>query len=292
MIDDLDGIRLRFRRLFGYLRIIAAPVRRREQIRRFRTKLLFTQAFADDRQRRCDRLRAGSEQLAQNQPGQMPLLLRQGIRMPALQKGRDPLIECLLRVGWGKALRQGMPLGVAHIFQYIAAQCALDERSEACLERCRIRLLDKTLAKGLLVAEQVLVQQRGQPVQLHQRILQRRRGEQQFLPPGKSAAQSLPAAVTALVCIAQLMRLIQHNHIPGLGKKRLLVLDRKRIRHHHDSLACLRAQKRRRRKAALAQHCRIRNQGGQGEFVDHLLRPLLAQTGGTDHQQTPLALRP
>ena len=123
------------------------------------------------------------------------------------------------------------------------------------------------------------VKKERQPIQFHQRILQRRRRQQQLLFPGKGDAQCLADFIAILVGIAQLVRLIQHDTIPIRRLQWRGILARKFIRHNQHAIL-------KRRQTALG------NPAGQGEFLAQFLLPLLAQSRRTHHQQTPSALRP
>ena len=123
---------------------------------------------------------------------------------------------------------------------------------------------NKIAAELLGIAEQIWVEEQRQAIQLHQRILQRRRRQQQLLLPGKGDAQRLPDFIAVPVRIAQLVRLIKHHTIPIRCLQWRGILARKIIRDNQHAIC-------KRRQTALG------NFAGQGEFLVQLLLPLLAQ---------------
>ena len=95
-----------------------------------------------------------------------------------MQKGRDALVQRLLVVGGVERLGEGLALGVLDVLQHVAAQCAFGETGKTLTQLVQARpAVHELLAEGGFVAEHVLVNQRRQSVQLHQRVLQGRGGE-------------------------------------------------------------------------------------------------------------------
>ena len=91
--------------------------------------------------------------------------------------------------------------------------------------------------EGSFVAEKVLVDQCGQAVQFHQRVLQRRGGEQQLFAALQRALERLPGAVAGAVRIAQLVRFVDDHHIPGHGTQLGFQFGGELVGHDHDRLA-------------------------------------------------------
>jgi hypothetical protein len=69
----------------------------------------------------------GCQQLSQDQGGQVPLPLRQGLAVFALQEGRHRLVEGVFVVGGAEWPGEGSSLGVADIFSDLVPQGAFAE---------------------------------------------------------------------------------------------------------------------------------------------------------------------
>ena len=142
----------------------------------------------------------------------MPLLAWQGIGMLPLQEGGDLFVECLLIVRGFEGLSQRLAFGITDVFQYVLAQCSLDNRCKAGTQLCQITpLIHELLPKDSLVTKQMFIQHAAQPVQLHQRVLQRCGREQQLMPPSQRPSNGLPGSIAAAVCITKLMGFIDDH---------------------------------------------------------------------------------
>ena len=69
-------------------------------------------------------------------------------------------------------------------------------------------------AEAAFVAEDFFVDQRGQAVKLHQGVLQRRGGEQQFFSASQRTLEALPGGVALAVGVAQLVRFVDDCRVP------------------------------------------------------------------------------
>ena len=120
----------------------------------------------------------------------MPLTLRERVAVGALQERGHRLVERVLVVGRRERPRDRPPFRIADVLGDLVAQRALAEPRETLPQ-----VHDAASGAGVLgsegvdVAEQVLVDERREAVQLEQRVLQRRRRQQQL------AATQLPEIV-------------------------------------------------------------------------------------------------
>ena len=146
---------------------------------RFACREQALQALANGDQGGSDGVRTGGQQLAQDQCREVALLFGQSVGVFLLQKGRDALVQRLLVVGGVERLGERLALGVLDVLQHVTAQCAFGEAGKALTQFVKARsAVHELLAEGSFVAEQVLVDQGRQAIKLHQRVLQRRGGEQ------------------------------------------------------------------------------------------------------------------
>ena len=70
-------------------------------------------------------------------------------------------------------------------------------------------------AEAFGIAERIVVDEADKAVKLHERILQRRRREQHLRRVGKRALEGLADAVVRPVDVAQPMRFVDDDQIPG-----------------------------------------------------------------------------
>ena len=211
-----------------------------------------------------------------------------------MQKGRDALVQRLLVVGGVERLGERLAFGVLDVLQHVAAQCAFGETGKTLTQFVKAcPAVHELLAEGSFVAEQVLVDQRRQAVQLHQRVLQRRGGEQQLFAALQRALERLPGAVAGAVRVAQLVRFVDDHHVPGHGTQLGFQFGGELVGHDHDRLADQPLQCGEHvASGLLAQRNGIHHGGGHGELVVQLLRPLLAQARRADDQEPTAALSP
>jgi hypothetical protein len=146
------------------------------------------------------------------------------------------------------------------------------------------------IAKGLLVAEELFIDQRGQAVQFEQRVLNRCGCEQKFRTIRHGPLDALRHFVACAKDIAEFMRLIDDHEVPWYGAQFGAVLGGKMDRDDQERagingiMLALPAQ----RLDGFGGH----DQTGQVEFVGQLLIPLFAQGRRANNQQTPSAFCP
>src|SRR5690606_7560120 len=93
----------------------------------------------------------------------------------------DGLIEGVFVIRGSKRACDGAALGVANVLGDLVAQRSLAETGEPLTQRVQVAAGAGVLsAKGVDVAEQALIDERGQAVEFEQRVLQGRCGEQQL----------------------------------------------------------------------------------------------------------------
>ena len=121
------------------------------------------------------------QQLAQDQRHELALAGRQRVERRPLQVVGDQVVEPLLVGGRHELLHQRMAVGVLHVLQHLPPQRALADRREPLLQLGEVGVVaeaGEARAVALQVAEGEVVDDADQPVQLQQRVLQRRRREQ------------------------------------------------------------------------------------------------------------------
>lgn len=234
---------------------------------------------ADQRaQRPGDREGGRREQLAQDHRHQHPLCGRQGEQFVALQVVRDVLVEPLLLVRGKEVPGDWNALGEADVFEHLPAQCSVAERCEASaqVEVAQVLVVGskELVAEGWLVAEYVLVDEADDPEQLHEAVLERRRGQQQLGRRTERVPQRARHLVAGLVDVAQPVRLVDHDEIPRHPSD-LLGLVRGEVVGANDDVV---VDLERVRRAGLAQPVEGRgfqHRRGHAELLVDLLRPLL-----------------
>ena len=235
------------------------------------------------------------QKLPQHQRDQLALALGQGLQARAAQV-IGHLGGQRLFVGRGReVLHDGDAGGVGHVLLHLPTQCAAAQRREP-LAQGTVGMLaaraKELAAETVDVAEHALVDHAHQAIELQQRVLQRRGGQQHL---GVDMLQRIPQGagddVAGLVDIAQAVRFIHHHQVPadalqvvgpGFGE-RVGADDRPRVVLERLRIARL---------ARGVVTARFQDQTLQVELVLQLLVPLLAQVGRNDDEDAPLALGP
>ncbi len=234
-----------------------------------------------------------SEELAQHQRHQGTLAGRQCLKIVPLQVFRHQMVEPVFGIFRSELLHQGQALGVGNVGRDLASQRTVADGLEAGFEHLESLLLfqvGELLAEALEVAEGMLVDEAHQAEQLQQGVLQRRRGEQQFVPAGQGLLERIGDDVRRLVDVAEAVRFVNHHQIPrhGLDVAGLALGE---LVGANNDLGCLEGAD-----LALADGGVVRlgfeDAARQKELLGQLLIPLLAQVRRRDHQNAPLALRP
>jgi len=166
---------------------------------------------------RGDGPRRRGEQLAKDQGRQVPLAPGQGIALLALEEARDRLVQRLFVIGGVERLGDGMPFGVPDILRDLVSQSALAEAGQPPAQGFETARGGGVLgAKGVDVAEEALVDQGREPVELEQRVLQGRRRQQQLAAVLRGPSNALAHLVAGTVGVAKLVGLVDDHQVPGL----------------------------------------------------------------------------
>ena len=180
------------------------------------------EALNEALQRRRNGIGGRGQQLAQDQRHQLALAGRQRIERRPLQVVGHQVVEPLLLLGGHELLHQGVPIRVLDVLQHLPAQRALAEGREAFLQLGEVGVVAQARearAIALQVAEGEVVDDADQPVQLQQRVLQWRRGEQHLREWGDGLLDGERDLARSLVDIAQAMRFVDDDEIPrGLAQ--------------------------------------------------------------------------
>ncbi len=132
----------------------------------------------------------------------MPLPLGKRVAVLTLKESRNRLVQGVFVIRGLEGPRDCVTLGVADVFRDLIAERALAETSQPLTERVQVAAGAGILRpKRIYVAEQMLVNQRRQPVQFQQRILEGRSRQQQFAARLGSPADGLPDSVAGPVSI-------------------------------------------------------------------------------------------
>ena len=167
-----------------------------ERFGRFLLAQLGLQPVRDGRQRAGDGEGGRGQQLAQHQRHQRALAGGQRLQVVALQVVGDQVVEPVFAFFRRELLHQRQALGVGDVGSDLPAQRAVADGLQPRLQRLEDLLLvqiGELLAEALQVAEGVLVDEADQAEELQQRVLQRRRGEQQLVALPASASLSVLA---------------------------------------------------------------------------------------------------
>ena len=134
-----------------------------------------------------------------------------------MEEGRDGFVELLFVLGGLERDGERLALGIADVFENIAAECSLCPRAEAGAQFLGIGVLTRvTRAEGGEVAEQVVVDELGKSVKLKERVLQRSGREENFSDTAEGAGNGLAKAILGAVAAAKFMGLIDDGDIPGM----------------------------------------------------------------------------
>ena len=131
----------------------------------------------------------------------------------------------------------------------------------------------------------------GQPVQLHQGVLKRRRGQQQLRGRRQPGHERLGRLVPLLVDVPKPVRFVDDRQVPRHGRHGVLVLGREVVRADDDLIADV-------ERVGLALGLKsspcpaLHDHGGQEELLPQLLLPLLAQRGRNHDEDVPTSLGP
>ena len=131
------------------------------------------------------------------------------------------MVEAILVAGRRELLHERVPVRVRDVLHDLAAQGALAERGEPflqCLEDFLVIQMEKLLPKAAEVAEGVFVDEADEAVQFEQRVLERRRREQEFLSMGECLLEDVGDNVRGFVDVAESVGLVDDDEIPVRGR--------------------------------------------------------------------------
>ena len=132
--------------------------------------------------------------------------------------------------------------------------------------------------KASSLPEQRVVDERGQPEQLHQVVLERRGGEQQLRAAAQRAPERLAGAVVLAVGVPQPVRLVDDGDVPGDALHLARAHRGERVGADHDP-AGVEGVGLEPVPLALADHVAVDHLGLEAELAAELLAPLRAQRG-------------
>ena len=121
------------------------------------------------------------EDFADNHRGQFLLARWHAIYVVAAQEVGHCGVEFLLRVGGVELLRERQTVGVVDILLHVATQGAGVDGLDALAQNIQVLALAILAAETLLAAKQAVVDDTGEAIEFHQRVLEGGGGEQQFL---------------------------------------------------------------------------------------------------------------
>ena len=125
-----------------------------------------------------------------------------------------------------------------------------------------IDALEQSSTLGRLISEQVLIQQGGETIEFHQRVLQGRSRKQQFATPTEGALERLTYAVACSVGVAQLVGFVDNNQIPRQSNQLVRQLGGKGIGKNDDALSAELFQRTTGREASFTDGCGVNNCAG------------------------------
>src|SRR5581483_25289 len=130
---------------------------------------------------------------------------RQSLKVFSTQVIGHEIVEPIFAFFRRKFFDQRQAAGVRDVCNYLATQCAVANRLQSrfeSIEHLGLAEIGKLFAKALQVAENVFVDEANESEQFEQRILKRRRREQQFVFASEGQLESVRDDVRWLVNIA------------------------------------------------------------------------------------------
>jgi len=220
----------------------------------------------------------------------VPLAPGQGIALLALEEARDRLVQRLFVIGGVERLGDGMPFGVPDILRDLVSQSALAEAGQPPAQGFETaRGVGILGAEGVDVAEEALVDQGREPVELEQRVLQGRRRQQQLAAVLRGPADALAHLVAGTVGVAKLVGLVDDHQVPVL-RLQLFAHAVGEVEGQDDDARTLQGIPA--GPAGFPPAQRVENHRRQVELLLQFELPLLAEGRWTDHQQSALPLGP
>ena len=196
----------------------------------------------------------------------------------------------MLVVARAERPRDRPAIGVADVFRHLIAEGAFAKWRQPIAEAGQVATSIRVLgSKRIDIAEDVLIDQGRETVELEERVLERGRGQQKLAAVSCGKANSLADLVARTVGVPQLVGLIDDDEIPsdaanvvakavgeGVGT------DENRIWPQGIAAGLL----------GLAVGLRVEHSCRQIELLGKFKGPLLPNGGRGDHEEPPASLRP
>jgi len=264
-------------------RLVVLAQRVFERVRGLALVELRSETPRDVRERACDRESGRGEQLAQHQRHQRSLAGRKRLEVGTPQVFRNEIVEPVFALLRRELLDEWVALREGDVGGDLAAQRAMADRSQPRLESLEDLLLAEVrelFSEAREVAETVIVDDADETKEFEQRVLERRRGQQQFMATVERALQRVRDHVVRLVDVAQPVGLVDHDEIPRRSRDVARLAARELVRADHDGVRRIEGSEH----AALDRFVvglRFEDPARQKELLAQFLVPLLAQVRGT-----------
>ena len=148
----------------------------------------------------------------------MPLALRQGVAVLALEIRGNCLVELVFLFGGCEGTSEQAAQGVFHILQNLAAKGAVAEGGKPFAKGGEIAPgIGELGAEGREITEEAIVYQSGETVKLDQGVLERRGSEEDFSPAFRGAPYGLAKPIALPIAVPELVGLIHYDQIPWDG---------------------------------------------------------------------------
>ena len=240
--------------------------------------------------------RRRGENLAQHQFDELSLAAGEGVQGLPLEVGRDLFVQPLFLTRRGEVFGDGDAAGVADVLDHLLAEGALADGGEPGPQVGEqhggefFGLFGVAFAERLFAAEDMLVDEGGEAEEFHQRVLQRRGGEQNLGAVAEGVAQGAGDLVVFLVDVAQPVGFVDDHQIPrhsrdfgGATPGELVRADHHLLRRH---------ERRGMPARQFAEALRFEQHRRQKELLGQFAAPLLAERGGGDDQNAAAVLGP
>lgn len=202
------------------------------------------------------------------------------------------VVQALLVGKRSELLNERQAVGVLHVLQHLAPQRSLTERLEPLLQLSKVSIgrSREACAKALDVAEREVIDDADESIQLEQRILKRRRSQQNFRTVVNRILHGNRDPAARLVDVAKPVGFIDDDEIPRCLLHVRFFAPHELIRANHDCLLLERVQVP--GANSVIERAFLEDHGAQEELIGKLLAPLLAKIRRHDDQQPPLPLGP
>lgn len=190
-------------------------------------------------------------------------------------------------------MQNGDTLGIAYIFQHLAAQRALAERSKTAAEGCVVGIVQRLIIlhfETLEIAENIVVNQARQSVKFENGVLKRCGCKENLLAVGKGILDGVGNFAGRLVNIAQPVRFVDYRQIPRRLFEVWSLCPCKLVGAYHNLVAVEWIEIAR---LDIVIECfGFEDARRQEEFLLQLRNPLFAEVRRSDNQQVSAVFRP